>query len=146
VNTSHLLTKHLPAYLSTSNNLNPTNLPIRILNPTSGDGKYVRTEYAYARKFVKDMWDEYAEKVDAVIHTGMAGSWDFYSVEERAFRDGMTSTWWSAREEKEGYYMRPDDVRKTVKDINEGEERLWEDMPLRIAPKVNVQKVWWRML
>jgi pyroglutamyl-peptidase len=85
VNTSHLLTKHLPAYLSTSSNLNPTNLPIRILNPTSEDGKYVRTEYAYARKFVKDMWDEYAEKVDAVIHTGMAGPWDLYSVEGEGF-------------------------------------------------------------
>jgi hypothetical protein len=30
-------------------------------------------EYAYVRKFVKDIWDEYADKIDAVIHTGMAG-------------------------------------------------------------------------
>jgi 2-iminoacetate synthase ThiH len=63
-------------------------------------------------------------------------------LRERAFREGMTSTWWSAREEKEGYYMRPDDVRKTVKYINEeGGERLWEDMSLGLAPKFNVQKV-----
>jgi hypothetical protein len=142
VNTPHLLTKHLPAYLSTSNNLNPNNLPIRILNPTSGHDKYVRTKYAYVWKFIKDVWDEYADIVDAVIHTGMAGPWTFYSVEERAFREGVTSTWWPAREEKEGYYMRPDDAGETVKYINdEGGERLQEDMPLDLAPKFNVQKV-----
>lgn len=53
----------------------------------------------------------------------------------------MTSTWWSAREDKDGYYMRPDNAGKTVKDINEGWERLWEDMPLGLTPRVNVQRV-----
>jgi pyroglutamyl-peptidase len=88
------------------------------------------------------MWDEYADKVDAVIHIGMANGWNFYSVEERAFREGMTSTWWSPIEEEKGYYMIPDDVGKVVKDISEeGGKGMWEGMPMGLATKVNVQRV-----
>jgi pyroglutamyl-peptidase len=141
VNSSHLLTKHLPDHLSILSPYNPTSLPIRILNPTATEGKYVKTEYAYIRTYIQGLYDEYADKVDALVHLGMADPWEWYSVEERAFNERFTSDWWKEREADEGYYMVPDAVGKTVRDIpEEGGKGMWDDMPLGLkAAKVNVR-------
>jgi pyroglutamyl-peptidase len=130
INTSHLLTKHLPDHLSVINQYNPTGLPIRILNPTAANGKFVKTEYAYIRTFIQDLYDEYQDHVDAIVHLGMADVWEWFSVEERAFNERFTSDWWGAQEE-DGYYLIPDAEGKTVRDISKkGGKGMWDDMPL----------------
>jgi len=116
-NSSHLISQHLPPLLSATNVLNPTSLPIRILNPTAPAGKFVKTEYAYIRSFVQKLWDEYEDQVDLVIHLGMADGWEHYTIEQYGYNEKFTSTWWSEREEKEGYYLILDDKGETVRDI-----------------------------
>lgn len=88
-NTSHLVTQHLPDSLPASHPLNPTHQSIRILNPTAPSGKYVKTEYAYIRSFIQDLYDEFTDAetgvcaLDAVVHLGMADGFTSYTVEER---------------------------------------------------------------
>ncbi|KAE9372001.1 peptidase C15, pyroglutamyl peptidase I-like protein [Stipitochalara longipes BDJ] len=140
-NTSHLLTKHLPSHLSVINKYNSTSLPIRILNPTAADEQYVKTEYAYIRTYIQDLYDKYQDEVDAIVHLGMANRWEWYSVEERAFNEKFTSDWWCQQEADVGYYMVPDAAGKTVKDISKEEGKgMWDDMPLGLkAAGVNVR-------
>jgi pyroglutamyl-peptidase len=88
------------------------------------------------------MWDEYAETVDAVIHLGQAVGFEFYTVEERAFNEKFTSTWGGATEEMEGYYLTPDGVGKTVRDIGVHEGRgMWDDVPMGLATRVDVPTI-----
>ncbi|TAQ87724.1 hypothetical protein B7494_g3944 [Chlorociboria aeruginascens] len=143
-NTSHLVTKLLPTILPATHKSNPTSLPIRILNPSAPTGKYVKTEYAYIRTYIQAMYDEYGDELDAVVHLGMADGWEWYSVEERAFNERFTSSWWSTRygeEEKEGYYLFPDDAGKTVRDISGRGKGIWDEMPMGLESRVNVGKV-----
>ena len=141
LNTSHLLTQHLPSHLSIINKYNSTSLPIRILNPTAGQGQYVKTEYSYVRTYVQALYDKYQDEVDAIIHLGMADGWEWYTVEERAFNEKFTSNWWGELVAAEGYYMIPDAKGETVKDISkEGGKGMWDDMPLGLkAAGVNVR-------
>ena len=87
------------------------------------------------------MWDEFQGTVDMVLHLGMADGWDFYSMEEHAFKEGFTSTFWSARGEKQEYYMTHDDVGKTIKDLKRSEGRdMWSDAPMGLTTTINVNK------
>lgn len=111
---------------------NPNHLPIRIINPTAPSGKFVNTEYAYIRSFIQDLYDEYGDSLDVIIHLGMADGWEFYSLEERAFHADFKCNWWGPIEEAAGYYRIPDDVGETVEDIKKGRD-LWKDSPQGIA-------------
>lgn len=70
INTSHLLTMHLADHLSMINQYNSTGLPIEIPNPTAADGKFIKTEYAYVRAFIQQLFDQYQDQVDAIVHLG----------------------------------------------------------------------------
>tara|TARA_R110002060_G_scaffold44418_1_gene55812 strand:- start:810 stop:1085 length:276 start_codon:yes stop_codon:yes gene_type:complete len=71
---------------------------------------------------------------------GMADGWNWYTVEERAFKEGMSSTWWGDSAQK-GYYMVPDDAGKTLLDIKGKDEGMWEGSPMGLATAVDVEKV-----
>ncbi|KAH7413381.1 hypothetical protein BKA64DRAFT_660914 [Cadophora sp. MPI-SDFR-AT-0126] len=141
-NTSHLITQHLPSHIPASHPLNPTNLPIRILNPTSGPNSAVKTEYAYIRSYTKTLHAESQKtnNLDAIVHLGMADGWEWYTVEERAFKEGMSSTWWG-ESAKEGYYMVLDDAGETVLDIKGEDEGMWKGSPMGLVTGVDVEKV-----
>lgn len=137
------MTQVLPTHLPVNHSLNPTAFPIRILNPTSGPNSYVKSEYAYIRSYIQSLHASSQEtnKLDAVIHLGMADGWEWYTVEERAFQEGMTSTWWGLREEQEGYYMVLDDNGETVRDIKGENEGMWEGMPVGLGARFDVERV-----
>jgi hypothetical protein len=141
-NTSHLVTQLLPRNLPASHPLNPTSLPIRILNPTAPPGKYVKSEYAYIRSFVQKLWDEHEDEVDLVMHLGMADGWEWYTIERLAFNERFTSGWWPAfSRAQEGYYLFEDDAGKTIKDVGklEGKGR-WDAAPVGLQTKVDVDR------
>ncbi|KAG4423436.1 hypothetical protein IFR04_003403 [Cadophora malorum] len=131
-NTSHLVTQHIPSHIPANHHLNPTGLPIRILNPTSGPNSAVKSEYAYIRSYVKTLHAESQDtnKLDAVVHLGMADGWNWYTVEERAFKEGIRVI-----------YMVPDDAGKTLLDIKGKDEGMWEGSPMGLATAVDVEKV-----
>lgn len=149
-NTSHLITQHLPDSLPASHPLNPTRLPIRILNPTAPAGRYVKTEYGYIRPFIQRLYDEFTTDpgtggctLDAVVHLGMADGFRAYTVEERAFSERMSSNWWPDQLGQDTrYYLLPDDAGRTVEDItvDEGKD-LWRDAPTGLAAGVDVSRV-----
>ncbi|KAH6717657.1 hypothetical protein BKA61DRAFT_732107 [Leptodontidium sp. MPI-SDFR-AT-0119] len=140
-NTSHLVTQHLPSHIPASHPLNPTGLPIRILNPTSGPDSAVKSEYAYIRTYVKTLHapSQEVNSLDAIVHLGMADGWEWYTVEERAFKEGMSSTWWGESAEA-GYYMVLDDAGETVLDIKGEDEGMWEDSPVGIMTRLDVDR------
>ncbi|ROW14831.1 hypothetical protein VPNG_03674 [Cytospora leucostoma] len=148
-NTSHLITQYLPGSLPASHPLNPTQLPICILNPTAPAGCYVKTEYGYIRSFVQRLYDEFTDPgtgvctLDAVVHLGMADGFRAYTVEERAFNQRMSSNWWSDQlGQNTRYYLIPDDAGRTVEDITEDEGKdLWRDAPTGLAAEVDVSRV-----
>jgi hypothetical protein len=124
---NHLLPSSIPAFSP----LNPTSLPVKILNPTSSSTTYVKSEYAYIRTYIKELYDSIQdENIDAVIHLGVADGWDFYSVEERAFNERMSSDFWGPPLDLKGYYRFPDDAGRTVLDIttDEGKDRWVETL------------------
>lgn len=148
-NTSHLVTQHLPDCLPPSHPLNPTDRAIRILNPTAPHGRYVRTEYAYIRSYVQDLYDKFTDTdtgecaLDAVVHLGMADGWKAYTVEEHAFNENMSSDWWPGfLEQGMQYYRILDDAGKTVEDIthDDGKDR-WSDAPMGLSTGFDVSKV-----
>lgn len=117
--------------------INPTGATINILNPTAADGQYVRTEYAYIREYVKKLHAEDDDDVDLYVHLGQADGWRSLSVERRAFRQGMTSTWWSAREKK-GYYRIADNAGRTVEDAG---PCPWDAVPIGLETVLSVDDV-----
>ncbi|KAG4440553.1 hypothetical protein IFR05_003969 [Cadophora sp. M221] len=141
-NTSHLVTQHLPSNIPANHPLNPTGLPIRVLNPTSGPDCAVKAEYAYIRSYVKTLHapSQESNNLDAIVHLGMADGWEWYTVEERAFKEGMSSTWWGESAQA-GYYMVLDDAGKTVLDIKGEDEGLWEGSPVGIMTRLDVNRV-----
>ncbi|PVH80970.1 hypothetical protein DL98DRAFT_515098 [Cadophora sp. DSE1049] len=70
----------------------------------------------------------------------MADGWEWYTVEERAFKEGMSSTWWGESAQK-GYYMVLDDAGETVLDIKGEDEGTWEGSPMGLVTGVDVEKV-----
>ncbi|MCJ1473935.1 hypothetical protein MMC13_002591 [Lambiella insularis] len=142
-NTSHLITQLLPPYLDAHSRLNTSSKRIKILNPTAPDGQYVKTEYAYIRRYIQELYDSHGETVDLVLHLGMADGWNFYTVEQCAYKEGFTCSWWGRAAQEEGFYYGVKDYAgKTAKDITEAEGKdLWCDAPVGLAPKMNVKRV-----
>ena len=142
-NTSHLVTKLLPSYIVAQTTFNPTSYSIKILNPTSADGEYIRVEYAYIRQYIQKLYDTYEDTVHLMLHLGMADGWDFYTVERFAYQEGFSSSWsGAARTGKEYYYFIDDEAGKTAKDITEGEGKgMWLNMPMGLSPSLDVDGV-----
>ena len=111
------------------------------LNPTASAGKYIKTEYAYIRRFMEDLHHEYDRDIDLFVHFGQASGWDFVSVERVAYRQGMTSGWWTEREKggkAGGYYMIPDDKGEVVTDAG---RCPWEGLPMGLQSALDIDAV-----
>ncbi|KAL3422609.1 pyroglutamyl peptidase type [Phlyctema vagabunda] len=114
-NTSHLITKYLPSRLGPYSEYNPTDLEIRILNPTAAPGCAVKTEYGYARAYIEQLWREHGNSVDLILHLGMADGWEWYSIEKSGWKEGTVKPFDGGPPVE--YYLMPDDVGDTVKDL-----------------------------
>lgn len=98
---------------------NPTPVAIKILNPTAAPGAAIRTEYSFARKYIRDLWTRYGNEVDLILHLGMADGWEWYALEHSAWKEGTIKkidTGFGYSDEREYYLMR-DDTGKTIKDL-----------------------------
>lgn len=118
-------------------------IKVNLLNPTAEHGaKGIPVEYNKARSYIAGLYDDHVgpsgvnddahghtpassgvskpamkpvkQPVDIFVHVGMADGWDFVSIERGAYKQGFSSSWWSPRESKLGYYMIPDNEGKTV--------------------------------
>jgi pyroglutamyl-peptidase len=119
-NTSHLITQILPSQLKPFSKYNPTAMEIRILNPTSGPGCAVKTEYGFVRKYCKELWKNYGNSVDLILHLGMADGWEWYTIERSAWKEGTVKgvDYGNGKEgEPVEYYILPDDIGQTYKNI-----------------------------
>jgi len=119
-NTSHLITTLLPADLKPFSEYNPTPMTIRILNPTADDGCAIKSEYGFVREYCKGLWKNIGNKVDLVIHLGMADGWEWYTIERSGWKQGTVKRidLGNGREtEPLEYYVVPDDIGETYKDI-----------------------------
>ncbi|MCJ1379246.1 hypothetical protein MMC17_002346 [Xylographa soralifera] len=142
-NTSNLITKLLPSDIAAHSAFNPTSYRIKILNPTSAEGAYIRVEYAYIRQYIQKLYDEYEDTVHLMLHLGMADGWDFYTVERFAYQEGFTSSWSGAARTGKGYYCQlEDEAGKTAEDITEAEGKgMWLNMPMGLGPSLDVDGV-----
>lgn len=123
---------------------NPTTAHINLINPTAADGAYVRTEYAYIRTYAARLHARHTSDVDLFLHLGMAGGWDFVSVERRAYKQGFSSSWGGGRRGGGGaaqstYYMLPDAKGETVLDAP---VCPWGDeVPIGLAPDLDIDAI-----
>ena len=65
------------------------------------------------------MWTRYGNEVDLIIHLGMADGWEWYTLEQSAWKEGTikkVDTGFGYTDETE-YYIMPDDTGKTIKDL-----------------------------
>jgi pyroglutamyl-peptidase len=120
-------------------------LDIQILNPTSGPGSAVKTEYGFARKYCKELWERYGNSVDLILHLGMADGWEFYSIERSGWKQGTVKSVdiGNGREtEPLEYYVLPDDIGQTIKDIP-GPNPWGKDVPdqLWAGPGFDVDQI-----
>ncbi|PSK34585.1 hypothetical protein B9Z65_8911 [Elsinoe australis] len=134
-NASHEVTKLLPSKLSARSSSNPGNADINIINPTSGEGAYVKTEYKFIREYCEKLHMENDDAIDLFLHVGMAYGWDFVSVERCAYKEVMTSSWAKNWKTRTGYYTTPDDSGKTVKDLG---PCPWDDLPIGLSPCLDI--------
>jgi pyroglutamyl-peptidase len=90
------------------------------LNPTSGPGSAVKSEYGYVRNYCKELWETYGNKIDFIIHLGMADGWEWYNLERSAWKQGTVKSIDEGNgrmSEPLEYYMPPDDIGNTFKDL-----------------------------
>ncbi|GAB7347138.1 hypothetical protein MBLNU459_g3261t1 [Dothideomycetes sp. NU459] len=148
-NTSHLITKLLPSSLPAHSAANRSSTHINILNPTAGEGAYVKTEYAYIRQYTKQLHatsqQQQQQTVDLYLHIGMANGWDHVTVERRAYKQGFSSDWWgggSSSSSSAGtreYYTTADNAGKTARDA--GACPWGADVPVGLATGVDVDAI-----
>ena len=95
-------------------------MDIQILNPTSGPGCAVKSEYGFVRKYCKELWKSHGNSVDLILHLGMADGWEWYSIERSAWKEGTVKSV-DYGNGKEGlpveYYVVPDDIDQMYKDV-----------------------------
>ncbi|PNS14578.1 Pyroglutamyl-peptidase 1 [Sphaceloma murrayae] len=142
-NASHEVTKLLPSRLAAGSASNPSAVEINILNPTAGEGQYVKVEYGYIRDYCRRLHGETTDSgdgqgVDLYLHIGMAYGWEFVSVERCAYKQGMTSSWAKNGKGRKGYYVLPDNAGRTVEDLG---PCPWDGVPIGLAPMVDVDGV-----
>ncbi|KAI1840709.1 hypothetical protein JX266_013116 [Neoarthrinium moseri] len=132
-NTSYLVTTLLPRTLEPKTALNPSANRINIITLPH----YVRSEYRYVRAFCRDLHQKHADDVDVFIHLGEARGWTWLTLERAAYKQGMSSNWWSAAEQSE-YYTAADDVGQTIKDL---EPCPWVRLPMGLRSALDIDAV-----
>jgi len=90
--------------------------------------------------------DQRNEHVDLFLHIGMAYGWHFVSVERAAYKQTMTSTFWSSGSapgvgsaRHSTYYRIKDNAGHTVE--HAGECPWGDDVPIGLSPDINVDAV-----
>lgn len=133
VNTSHVITTVLPKTLEPNTTRNPSSAHINII--TLPDP--VKTEYKYVREFCKELHENHADDTDLFIHLGEARGWTWLTVERAAYKQGMSSNWWSPADQREYYTMR-DDANLSVHDIG---PCPWDGVPIGLQGALDLDKV-----
>jgi len=131
------VTQLLPTSVKPRTDVNPSTAHIEIYNPTAAQHAYIKTEYAYIRDYCRRLHDDHGHLYDLFVHIGQASGWDFVSIERLAFKQGMSSNWWTARE-REAYYMIPDNAGKTVEDAG---RCPWDGVPMALQTCLDVDKI-----
>jgi pyroglutamyl-peptidase len=86
----------------------------------------VRVAYKAVRELIPRLWDN--QKIDYMIHIGMATSRKFYSVERRGHRDG--------------YEMRDVDGKRPGETKERGKE--WDGLPGELLTDASINDTWLR--
>ncbi|KAI8961723.1 peptidase [Daldinia sp. FL1419] len=134
VNPAWEITTSLPDYLPPDRAKDPTRqapstLPaVRILKHGP-----VRVNYQVVRDLVPTLWDDPQQKVDYVIHIGMAGPQHVYSIERRGHRDGYD------KYDVDGQLLRDEQRHKL-----EGDKWIWHDVPEELTTDLEIGKIYKR--
>ena len=112
---------------------NPSQVRIRIITLPEP----VKTEYGYVRDFCRDLHSRATDDVDLFVHLGEARGWDWLTVERVAYKQGMSSVWWTENEEVK-YYSVEDDAGQTIDDVG---PCPWDEVPMGLRTALNVDKV-----
>ncbi|KAL7628218.1 hypothetical protein AAE478_002417 [Parahypoxylon ruwenzoriense] len=107
----------------------PSNTPaVRILKQGP-----VRVNYEVVRDLVPKLWDNPERKVDYIIHIGMAGPQQVYSLERRGHRDGYDKL------DVDGQLL-GDEQRRRL----EGDSWIWNDVPEELLTDLDIEKIYKR--
>ncbi|KAI5862726.1 peptidase [Durotheca rogersii] len=134
VNPAWEITASLPDYLPPDRVKDParqtsSNLPaVRILKHGP-----VRVNYHVVRELVPTLWDNPEQKVDYIIHIGMAGPQQVYSLERRGHRDEYD------KEDVDGQLLGDDEKRKLGDDT-----WVWNGVPEELLTDLNIEKIYKR--
>lgn len=89
----------------------------------------MKVAYTTVRELVPKLWT--GKNVDYMIHIGMAGGREFYSVERRGHQDGYLSA------DVDNQYL-GDEARKE----EEGDKWIWHGLPKELLTDLKIAKVW----
>ncbi|KAI1375526.1 peptidase [Hypoxylon crocopeplum] len=134
VNPAWEITSSLPDYLPADRAKDPiqqsvSTLPaVRILKHGP-----VRVNYEVVRGLVPKLWDNPEQKIDYVIHIGMAGPQLVYSLEKRGHRDGYD------KQDVDGQLLGDDLKRK-----QEGDGWIWHGVPEELLTDLDIEKIYKR--
>jgi len=129
INPSHALMSFLPDSLPIGHPFNPTDCVIKIMNPTRGEGNYIKTEWSHVREYISQLHDEHHDDIDLFLH---CASWrkEYVSVEERAYREDFSSNW-QGNEARMEYYWKEDAYGKFARDTP---KLAWaKDIPMGLS-------------
>jgi pyroglutamyl-peptidase len=90
----------------------------------------VKVAYATVRELIPQMWGKETKRIDYMVHVGMAGGREYYSVERRGHRDG--------------YMMADVDGVVLGEEKWKGDRWIWNGCPEEIMTSVDVDDVWQR--
>ncbi|KAI1807387.1 peptidase [Daldinia bambusicola] len=131
VNPAWEITASLPDYLPPDRVKDPTRQtpsalpPVRILKHGP-----VRVNYQVVRDLVPILWDSPEQKVDYVIHIGMAGPQHVYSIERRGHRGGYD------KQDVDGQFL-GDEQRHKI----EGDKWIWHDVPEELLTDLEIGRI-----
>ncbi|KAI1776499.1 peptidase [Hypoxylon cercidicola] len=135
VNPAWEITASLPDYLPPERVKNaaarqaPADLPaVRILKRGP-----VRVNYEVVRGLVPTLWDDPEQKVDYVIHIGMAGPQHVYSIERRGHRDGYD------KQDVDGQLLGDEQRRR-----REGDQWIWHGVPEELLTDLDLDQIYKR--
>ncbi|KAI2609756.1 peptidase [Hypoxylon fragiforme] len=134
VNPAWAITESLPDYLPSERTKDPdrgraSTLPaVRILKHGP-----VRVNYEVVRDLVPKLWDSAEQKVDCVIHIGMVGPQQVYSIERRGHRDGYD------KKDVDGQLLGDEQRRE-----QEGDQWIWHDVPEELLTDLDIENIYKR--
>ncbi|ORY62269.1 putative pyroglutamyl peptidase type I [Pseudomassariella vexata] len=135
INPSWEIAKSLPEYLPLNRVKDPAHRSsskfprVRLVVPPAP----VRVNYEVVRELVPSFWDKTEPKVDFVLHIGMAGPADVYSMERRGHRDGYKM------KDVDGNFLNDEERHE-----REGDKWIWHDMPEELVTNLDVADIYKR--